>query len=130
MDIETLVKIIIDCARMVRAAFSPGFEEKIYKNAMLVELRHRGLSVETEVPFTVYYKDTPIGHYKADIIVEKQVVVELKAVSSIIPIHEVQLVNHLNITGIETGLLINFGADAIQIKRMFKNYCKPLNSQS
>ena len=125
MDTEELIKLIIDCAKTVRQQLTPGFEEKIYKNAMFIEMRDRGINVETEVPLQVQYKGIPIGEYRADMVAERKVIIELKAVSALVTIHEVQLVNYLTATGIDHGLLINFGADVIEIRRKYRKYRKP-----
>ncbi len=77
MDKKELINAIADCAKKVRSALTPGFEEKVYKNAMFIELRDCGLSVETEVPFKVYYKNHIVGDYRADMIVERQVSADL-----------------------------------------------------
>ena len=125
MEARELCDVIVDCAKTVRSQLTPGYEEKIYKNAMLVELRERGITVEVEVPFTVYYKNHMIGDYRADMIVDRKVIIELKAVNALAPIHSIQLVNYLTATGIDDGLLINFGAEKLEIRhkdRIYKNH--------
>lgn len=124
MEINELVELIIECAKTVRSHLTPGFEEKVYKNALYIELVDYGLSVETEVPFKVYYKNRVVGDYRADMIVDRRVIVELKAVSNLATIHEVQLVNYLTATGIDDGLLINFGSDKIEIRHKYRLYKK------
>ena len=115
MTTKELIDEIIDCAYHVRKQLSFGFEEKIYKNAMYVEMKKRGLTVETEKPIKVYYDDVCVGDYRIDILVEDKVILELKAVNALALIHSVQLVNYLNVTGIDNGLLINFGAEKLEI---------------
>ena len=122
MDVEQLVNVILDCACEVRKELRQGFEEKVYKNAMYLELRSRGLDVKSEVAFEVRYKGTIVGLYRADILVEDCVVVELKANNALCVANEVQLVNYLNASGIEDGLLINFGADRLECKRKYRTY--------
>ena len=122
METKELIEAIVDCAKRVRAELTPGFEEKIYKNAMFIELCDRGLMVETEVPFSVFYKNHVIGSYKADIIVERRIILELKAVNALLPINEVQLVNYLTATGIDDGILINFGSERIEIRHRTRLY--------
>ena len=122
METKELINTIAECAKSVRSVLTPGFEEKVYKNAMFIELRDCGISVETEVPFKVYYKNHIVGDYRADMIAERQVIVELKAINALLPIHEVQLVNYLTATGIEDGILINFGADRIEIRHRNRLY--------
>ena len=125
MEAKELCDVIVECAKAVRSQLTPGYEEKIYKNAMLVELRERGITVEVEVPFTVYYKNHIIGDYRADMIVDRKVIIELKAVNALAPIHSIQLINYLTATGIDDGLLINFGAEKLEIRhkdRIYKNH--------
>lgn len=122
METKELINTIAECAKRVRSALTPGFEEKVYKNAMFIELRDRGISIETEVPFKVYYKNHIVGDYRADMIAERQVIIELKAINALLPIHEVQLVNYLTATGIDDGMLINFGADRIEIRHRNRLY--------
>jgi len=122
MEINELVETIIERAKIVRSHFTPGYEENVYKNALYIELTEAGLSVATEVPFNVSYKGHIVGAYKADMIVEQKVVVEMKAISSLTPINEVQLVNYLTATGINDGILINFGSERIQIRHRTRLY--------
>jgi len=128
MDVEVLIKEILDCAREVRKELKQGFEEKVYKNAMFLELKSRDLSVSTESSFNVRYKGVVVGDYRADIIVEDSVILELKANNALCAANEVQLVNYLNATGIENGLLINFGGDRLECKRKYRTY-RPKTSQ-
>lgn len=101
-----------------------GFLEKVYQNALIIELRKMGLSILSEETITVYYENEIVGEYVADIVVEGKVILELKAVKELTEIHEVQLVNYLKATGIEVGLLINFG-HSVQIKRKVFDKIKP-----
>ncbi len=130
MDIEELIKIIIDCAIEVRKHLKQGFEEKIYKNAMFLEMRYRGLEVLTEVAYEVRYKGTLIGVYRSDMVVNGCVVLELKANNALAKAHEVQLVNYLNAANIENGLLINFGGEKLEIKRKYRTYHSASFNQS
>ncbi|MBQ8127271.1 MAG: GxxExxY protein [Prevotella sp.] len=126
MDVEELIETIKDCAREVRHFFTPGFEENVYKNAMFFEMKSRGLDVKTEVPIKVMYKGKEVGNYRADMMVGDDVIIELKAISTLTVLHEVQLVNYLTATGIDHGLLINFGSDKIQIQRKYRDYAQLL----
>jgi len=114
----------MNCAVNIRRQLGPGYLEGVYKNAMLVELRKWKLDYEVEKPINVYYEGILVGEFKADIVVEKQLILELKAVNSLHIAHEVQLVNYLTATGIDNGLLINFGAEELQIKRKYRIYRK------
>lgn len=120
MKYSDLTEKIIKAAYKVHNVLGFGFIEKVYQNALLIELRKTGLSILSEEPITVYYENEIVGQYVADIIVEDKVVLELKAVKELAEIHEVQLVNYLKATGIELGLLINFG-HSVQVKRKVFN---------
>ena len=124
MNIEDLIKLIVQCAYNVRMQLSAGFLESVYQNALLIELKENGLSAEKEVPINVYYNNVIVGEFRADIVVENSVVIELKAAQHLMPIHEAQLVNYLTATGLEHGLLINFGSEKIEIKRKYKTFKK------
>ncbi len=107
---------VIGCAYKVYNELGAGFLEKIYENALVIELKDAGLSVKQQYPIKVYYHENIIGDYVADIVVEDKIIIELKAVSNLVKAHEVQLVNYLKATKFEVGLLINFG-DHITFKR-------------
>ena len=124
MDVEVLIKIVMGCAMNIRRHLGPGYLESVYKNAMLVELKKHSLTFEVEKPINVYYDGVLVGEFKADIIVEDFLILELKAVQSLHMAHEIQLVNYLTATGIDNGLLINFGSDELQFKRKFRVYRK------
>ena len=120
---DKLTEKIIGCAYKVHKDLGSGFLEKVYENAMMIELRDQGLQAEQQINIPVYYKDKLVGDYYADIIVEGEVILELKAIDNLIKIHEVQLVNYLQGTGTEIGLLINFGS-SVTIKRKYREYNK------
>jgi len=116
MKYSDLTEKIINAAYKVHNVLGFGFLEKVYQNALMIELKRMGLKVTSEMPIKVYYRNEIVGEYIADIIVEDKVILELKAVKDLAEIHEVQLVNYLKATGIEVGLLINFG-HSVQVKR-------------
>ncbi|WP_455099126.1 GxxExxY protein [Prevotella histicola] len=123
MSIEELIKLVINIAYEVRSNLVAGYLESVYKKALLIELREAGLEVEDEVELPVLYKGHVIGDFRADIIVEGSVIIELKAVAHLLPAHEIQLVNYLTIAKIDNGLLINFGAaERLEIKRKYRVY--------
>ena len=124
MEFEELVQTVIQCAYNVRLQLSSGYLEMVYQNALLIELDKHGLFAETEVAVPVYYDDVVVGEYKADIIVEGKIIIELKAIQNLLPIHEAQLVNYLTATRIDCGLLINFGGDRLVIKRKYRTFKK------
>ncbi len=98
-----------------------GFLEKVYENAMLIELKSRGFKVESQKIVKVHFKDSIIGEYFADIIVEDKIILELKSCEALVPEHEVQLFNYLKATSIEVGLLFNFGKRAAFKRKVFTN---------
>lgn len=95
-----------------------GFLEAVYQNALLYELNQLGLSVESEVPLLVTYKNQVVGEYRADLMVENKVLLELKAQAVLHSTADAQLVNYLKATGIKIGLLINFTHPKATIKRL------------
>lgn len=103
-----------------------GFLEKVYENAMLLELRKQGLFCQQQAPIDVFYESEKVGFYYADIIVENAIIVELKAAEGIIEEHEAQLTNYLKATNIEVGLLINFGKEPQFKRKVFTNERKNL----
>ncbi len=109
MKHEQLTERIIAAFYHVYNALGWGFLEKVYHNALLHELRKRGLRVETKVKFDVYYDGELVGEYFADIVVEQLVILELKAMENLAPEHETQLVNYLKASSVDVGLLLNFG---------------------
>ena len=115
MNIENLLLLVKDCAFEVRKNLAQGYLESVYRRALMVELQSRGISAREEVPLSVDYKGFSVGDFRADIIVEDMVIVELKAVSELAPIHEIQLVNYLTTTGIDHGFLVNYGGDKYRI---------------
>ena len=123
MSIEELIKLVINKTYEVRSHLVAGYLESVYKKALLIELREAGLEVEDEVELPMLYKGHVIGDFRADIIVEGSVIIELKAVAHLLPAHEIQLVNYLTIAKIDNGLLINFGAaERLEIKRKYRVY--------
>ncbi len=86
-----------------------GFLEKVYENAMMIELRKLGLHCSQQQYIDVFYDDEKVGDYYADIIVDDKIIIELKAAETLVSEHEAQLVNYLRATDIEVGLLLNFG---------------------
>ena len=127
VDIELLIRTVMQCSKNIRRHLGPGFLESVYKNAMLVELQKQGLAYQVEMPINVFYEGVPVGEFKADIVVENELILELKAVNSLHMAHEVQLVNYLTATGIDNGLLINFGSEELQFRRKFRIYRKRLS---
>ena len=124
LTIDQLITEIIECAKRICRQLGPGFLEKVYKNAMVVELRKLKLNFETEKLIQVLYDGIVVGEYRTDIIVEGKLILELKATQDLSIANEVQLVNYLTSTQIDDGLLINFGSEKLQFKRKYRIYRK------
>ncbi len=116
-----LTQQIIGCAYKVHNALGPGFLEKVYESALRIELEKAGFRVKQQEPINVMYDGQIVGEYYADLWVNERVVIELKAALALAKEHEVQLVNYLTATGVNDGLLINFGP-SVQVKRKFREY--------
>ena len=117
-ELNSISEKIIGCVFKVSNTLGAGFLEKVYQNALIIELLECGLYVEKEKPITIYYKDKIVGEYYADILVNKQIIIETKAIAALNEIHQAQLLNYLKATNLHLGLLINFGTPKVQIKRM------------
>ena len=120
-DINDITYSINGAVFEVNRVLGPGFLEKVYENALTIELKNKGLTVENQIPIKVVYKGKPIGDYIADILVENKVIIEVKTVRKIDKIHEAQLLNYLKATGIHLGLLVNFRHPKAEVKRMVLN---------
>ena len=128
MDLEELIKKVIQCVYNVRLQLSAGFLETVYQKALLIELKKNNILAEAEIPIDVYYDDSVVGEYRADIIVEKRIIIEIKAIQHLMSAHEAQLVNYLTATKIDCGLLINFGGERLEIRRKYRTYKKTSES--
>ena len=120
MNINQITEKIIGCAIEVHKELGPGLLESAYEECLAFELKQAGLNVERQVPVPVIYKDIKLDcGYRIDILVEKQVVVELKTVDVLIPVHEAQILTQMKFAKKETGLLINFNVTLLKngIKR-------------
>lgn len=120
-----LIKNIIGATIEVHRELGPGYLEKVYEQAMGLELRHRGLSYATQVPITVCYKGEKIHGQVLDMIVEGKVILELKSVEMLLQIHEAQILSYLKSTRLSAGLLINFNERLVKhgIKRFILSKC-------
>jgi GxxExxY protein len=121
MKDDGLTRKIIGCAYKVHNALGTGFLEKVYENALRIELEKLGLRVKQQEPIHVWYDGQVVGEYYADLWIDDRVVVELKAVQTVVKEYEVKLVNYLTATMMDTGLLLNFGP-SVQVKRKFREY--------
>ncbi len=116
-----LTQEIIHSFYQVYNILGHGFLEKVYENALALELLEYGFAVERQRKLNVYYKNKFVGKYYADLIVEKKVIIEVKAKSFILDEHENQLLNYLKATDIEVGLLLNFGTSASFRRKILTN---------
>jgi GxxExxY protein len=116
--VNFLSKRIIGCALTVLQALGSGFLEKVYENALLLELRKAGLAVSQQHRMVVRYGGTVVGEYAVDLLVEHIVLVELKVAKAIDEIHRAQCLNYLKATGLHLCLLLNFGRPRLEIKRI------------
>ena len=112
---------VIGFAMKVHRTLGAGFLESVYQKALLYELVKAGFKVESDKPIQVRYEGVIIGDFKADLIVNDELIVELKAVSGLVVEHEVQLVNYLTVTGKDFGLLVNFGGRSLEFKKKFRS---------
>ena len=121
MKYETITEKIIEAFYKVYNTLGYGFLEKVYLNAMFIELKTMGFKVEMEKRILVYYFGNIVGDYNADLIVEEVVAVELKAIEALIENNEYQLINYLKATTLEVGLLLNFGKKPQVKRKIFDN---------
>lgn len=115
---RNVTETIIGCAFKVHNTLGSGFLEKVYENALYLELKKVGTKVKKQVPVTVKYMGAPVGEYYVDLLVEDCCLVELKAVKKIDEVHYAQVLNYLRATGLKTSLLLNFGSPRLEIKRL------------
>jgi GxxExxY protein len=117
-DVNRITEVIIRASFTVSNTLGCGFLEKVYENALAVELRKLGLAVMQQEPIKVFYSGVEVGFYQADLIVEDKVLVELKAVREMNDIYKAQCMNYLKATGLRVCLLINFGNPRVEVKRI------------
>ena len=115
---DVLVDSIVSCAYKVGSILGCGFLEKVYENSLAIELTASGLNIETQKPIQVHYAGEIVGEYFADILVEDDIIIELKAVKSIENIHFAQCQNYLKATGKKLGLIVNFGEEKVKVRRV------------
>jgi len=118
---KILTESVIRCFYKVYNALGFGFLEKVYENAMVIELAESGLQAVRQKPIKVFYNNVVVGDYFADIVVKDILIVELKAVDYLADEHELQLINYLKATEIEVGLLLNFGKEPEIRRKIFTN---------
>lgn len=110
-----ITKIVIDTAYKIHTKIGPGLLESAYQAILVYELKKRGLNVESEIPMPILYEDIKLDvGFRADLIVENKVIIELKSIEKVAEVHKKQLLTYLRISGLRVGLLINFGAPLIK----------------
>lgn len=119
--LNELSEAIIGAAFEVSNVLGAGFLEKVYGNALNIELNSRGLTTQPQAPLKIHYKDELVGDYFADILVENAIIIELKTVKEFDSIHVAQCLNYLKITNLKLCLLINFSKPKVEIKRVVNN---------
>ena len=116
-----LTSDILGCCFEVMKELGPGFLEGVYKNALFIAMRQQGLQVEVEQPYEIVFREKVIGRYRADLVVNQAVIVELKCCESLIREHQAQLFNYLRVARLPVGLLVNFRRRKLEWKRLQSN---------
>ena len=120
-ELNKISQTIIGCAYAVGNALGNGFLEKVYENALALEISEKSLDVKQQHPINVFYKNRIVGEYLADLLIENRIIVELKTVKGIDEIHLAQCLNYLKATNLPLCLLINFGKPRVEVKRVFQS---------
>ncbi len=119
---QELTKNILGACFEVMNEIGAGFLESVYGKALLIALRDRGLTAQAQVPLSVIFRGEKVGDFFADMLVEGKIIIELKAAKAIAPEHQAQIINYLNATGIEVGLLVNFGPTKLEYRRFQRKF--------
>jgi len=117
LSIDDVTYAIRGAVFEVNKVLGAGFLEKVYENALVLELKSRGLKVQAQAPLQVRYKGALVGEFSVDLLIEDSVIVELKSVERILSVHEAQLLNYLKASGLRVGLLVNFGKTRATVRR-------------
>ncbi len=121
MEIDTLVKNVIKVCYEVHNELGHGFSEKVYEKSLGIALVHAHMKSEAQYPMTVYFRGVIVGEFFADLLVEERLILELKAVTVLDSSHKSQVLNYLKASRLQTGLIVNFGAPKMEIKRLYNN---------
>jgi GxxExxY protein len=117
-ELNQITERVIACIYRVSNTLGSGFLEKVYENALAIELRLSGLKVEQQYPIRVFYKGEPIGDFSSDLLVDSCVMVELKSARALDDVHSAQCLNYLKATGLKICLLVNFGRPRAEVRRI------------
>ena len=118
---EELTETVLAACFEVANELGSGFVESVYEKALLIALRDKGIAAKSQIPLKVVFRGEIVGDFLANILVEDKVILELKAVKALLPEHQAQVVNYLKATGIEVGLLINFGNPRVEYRRLYND---------
>ena len=124
MEHAEITEKILSCCFDVIHELGTGFFESVYQKSLFIALKENGVDAQEQVPLSVYFHKQCVGEFFADIIVENKVIVEIKAVKTLLPEHQAQLINYLNATGLNVGLLVNFGNAKLEYKRLHGRHNK------
>lgn len=127
---EEITRAILGCAFDVINGLGAGFLESVYEKAMVIALKEKGLSVQSQYPVQVYFHGQCVGDFYPDLLVEEKVIVELKAVRTISPEHQAQVINYLHATGLDVALLINFGNSRLEYKRLSRGEIRKVSEKN
>lgn len=119
METDELSEIILGACFEVSNELGAGFLESVYEKALQFALRQKGLKAESQVPVSVVFRSEPVGQFFADLLINDEVVVELKVAKALAPEHLAQTINYLKATGLETALLVNFGNRKVEYRRLY-----------
>jgi GxxExxY protein len=128
MKLGEITEQVLSACFQVSNELGHGFLESVYEKSLLIALQGKGLAAESQVPLRVRFRQQTVGEFFADVVVEKKVILELKAVKALAPEHMAQVLNYLKATGMEVGLLINFGSPKLEYRR-FENRFLEFDSQ-
>ncbi|HNP08284.1 MAG TPA: GxxExxY protein [Cyclobacteriaceae bacterium] len=117
---DELTYSIIGCAMKVHNTLGNGFQEVIYQRCLALELEKKHIKFARELEMPIYYEDTEVGTRRADFVIEEKVLVEIKAVIKLEDVHLAQVLNYLQAYRIDIGLLINFGSNSLEYKRLYR----------
>jgi GxxExxY protein len=118
MNQQEVTQDIISAIIQVHQTLGPGFLESIYRNALVLELQHRGLRVKTEKRVKIFYEGEEIGEHRLDVLVNGSIIVELKTVEALSKAHYAQLRSYLKATGLQVGILVNFASERADYRRV------------
>jgi GxxExxY protein len=118
MEIETLTARVIQCVIRVHQTLGPGFLEKVYRRALVIEFRKQNLSLDIEKQIVVYYNGEEVGCHRLDFLIERQLILEVKTVENLSRAHYAQLRSYLKATGLSAGLLVNFADHRADFRRV------------